>query len=150
MHSEWRKHASTVTRISNIDPTTPTGLCEAFRLGASQCLRGARQIRLPDTSPQYILAFHAIELALKAYLVRSGLTIKDVKKHRHDLVKLYAEAVHRGLSIKIEHADDLISWINEYHSGNARIRYEFAEYRELPICDHYLFPLADAVIAASA
>jgi hypothetical protein len=77
----------TVTWLSNkhIDPDTPAGLCKALGIGADICLTGAK--RLDDASSGWdlpdrqILAFHALELALKAFLAKHGLTRRFEKTH---------------------------------------------------------------------
>jgi hypothetical protein len=142
----------TVTWLSNdIDPNTPAGLCEALGFGAEICLTGAR--KLDASSPRWdlpdrqILTFHALELALKAFLAKHGLTRKALrnKPYVHDLDRLYSDAVQRGLSLPA-HSKELIAAINEYHSTHI-IRYEFTTTRILPTC-RTLFPIVEAILAA--
>jgi hypothetical protein len=69
----------TVTWLSNdIDPNTPAGLCEALWRGAEICLTGTKTLDASssgwDLPDRQILAFHALELALKAFLAKRGLT----------------------------------------------------------------------------
>jgi hypothetical protein len=55
--------------------------------------------QLPEW-PKYVLFYHAMELALKAYLIQRGVSEKDLKvKFGHDIKKLVHEAVNRGLSL---------------------------------------------------
>lgn len=157
MTSPWLTHASTVTRIvirPEIDPRTSEGLCAGYRSGAGQCLAAAKQITLPDTTPVFILTFHAIELVLKAFLARSGMNAEQLAKrpYGHNLVKLYDEAKGRGLSINLPNVDDMLACINKFHYGEGKgspVRYEFAEVRTLPICEAHLYPFVQAVADAT-
>jgi hypothetical protein len=147
-----RTHFPTVTRVvSGIDPSTPTGLSRAVANGAIECLQSALHLdkTFSDLTGEYMLVFHAIELGLKAFLIKQGFNAKMLrsKDYGHNLVKLYAAAKQHGLAPVIPDWDDLITWINEWHSDRVKIRYEFAEMRVLPKCDT-LFPLAAAIINA--
>jgi hypothetical protein len=142
----------TVTWLSNdIDPNTPAGLCKALRSGAEICLTGAK--KLDELSPGWdlpdrqILAFHALELALKAFLAKHGLTRETLrnKPYGHDLDRLYSDAVQRGL-LPLPHSKKLIAAVNEYHNAHI-IRYEFATTRTVPRCA-MLFPIVEAILAA--
>jgi hypothetical protein len=54
----------------------------------------------PPEWPKYVLFYHAIELALKAYLLRQGISEQCLKDDfGHNLKKLVDEAVNRGLSL---------------------------------------------------
>ena len=47
-----------------------------------------------------MLFYHAMELALKAYLIQQGVSENDLKnKFRHNIKRLVNEAVNRGLSL---------------------------------------------------
>ena len=62
------------------------------------------------------------------------------------LVQLYKKAKRRGYTIRTcPDADELIEWINEWHSKDAQIRYDFANERNLPKCER-LFPLVDDIL----
>jgi hypothetical protein len=141
------------TWLSNdIDPNTPAGLCKALRSGAEICLTGAKKLNelspgwdLPD---RQILAFHALELALKAFLAKHGLTREKLRKKKpygEDLDHLYSDAVQGGLS-PLPHSKELIAAVNEYHNAHI-IRYEFATTRTVPTCAT-LFPIVEAILAA--
>jgi len=141
-----------VTWLSNdIDPNTPGGLCETLRRGAQICLTGAK--KLDELSPGWdlpdrqILTFHALELALKAFLAKHSLTSEMLRNepYRHNLDRLYSEAVERGLSLQ-PHSKELIGAINEYHYKHI-IRYEFAKTRTVPMCSK-LFPIVEAILLA--
>jgi hypothetical protein len=150
--SDRRLLGDVVTWLSNdIDPNTPAGLCEALRTGAEICLTGAK--KLDASSPRWdlpdrqILAFHALELALKAFLAKDGLTRETLrnKPYGHDLDRLYSEAVQCGLSLPPP-SKELIAAVNEYHRAHI-IRYEFATTRIVPTCAT-LFPIVEAILAA--
>jgi hypothetical protein len=148
-----RIQASTSTRLTTgIDPSTPDGLSRAFAHGAIECLVAARELDkgFSDLTGEYIVTFHAIELGLKAFLIKHGMTetMLRSKSYRHDLVKLYGAARQYGMSLGLPDVDDLLAWINEWHSDGVKIRYEFASQRTLPVCAT-LFPLAEAIINAN-
>jgi len=122
-----------------------------FRLEASRCLSAARILQahhLKNETPHYIVLFHAIELGLKAFLIKHGIGIKVLERrpYRHDLSALFKEAVRRGLNLDDPNAGGLIDWINEWHE-KPRLRYDFDTVRELPTCA-VLAPLAEAIIEA--
>jgi hypothetical protein len=139
----------TTTRISNIDPSTPAGLCKAYRLGAAEILIDARGVRMPDLTGQYILVFHAAELSLKAFLAKKGMTAQDLKRRPfgHDLGELYKEAKKHGLALTSSDAEGYLDAMNQNHRDGT-IRYEFAETRTLPMCD-LLIPLVVEILEAS-
>src|SRR5262245_5535336 len=139
------------TWLSNdIDPNTPPGLCEALGIGAKICLIGAKKLDASsdgwDLPDRQILAFHALELALKAFLAKHGVTRETLRKkpYGHDLDRLYSEAVRRGLSPPPS-SKELIAAINEHHSAHI-IRYEFATTRTVPTCKS-VFPIVEAILA---
>jgi len=144
--------ASSATRLppAGLDLSTPAGLAKALAIGASECLKAAHDLDagFSDLTGEYIVTFHAIELGLKAFLISKGVTEKQLRKRPfgHDLVHLYEEAKTRGMLLNIPNTDDLISWINEWHCDEVKIRYDFKQARTLPICNA-LFPLAEAIIA---
>jgi len=54
----------------------------------------------PPEWAKYLLFYHAMELALKAYLIQRGVSEEDLKdEFRHDINKLVDEAVKRGLTL---------------------------------------------------
>jgi len=138
--------------VVGIDPNTDEGRAKAFRNGAGECLFGAQKLNdgLGNLTGEYILTFHALELGLKAFLAKSGLSHSDLRKKpfQHNLLNLYDEACRRGLALSIHNARGHIEWINEYHDQGALIRYEFTQTRELPSCGT-LFPIVEEVLAAS-
>jgi hypothetical protein len=61
---------------------------------------------LPDSGhppewPKYVLFYHAIELALKAYLISKGVSeaVLSARPFGHDITELVDEAVSRGLTL---------------------------------------------------
>jgi len=56
---------------------------------------------------------HAIELALKAFLMKNAVDEKKLKSYGHDLNRLYKIAVELGLSLDEPNAFDMIAWNNE-------------------------------------
>jgi len=70
----------------------------------------------PDTSgfPTYFLLYHAIEAALKSYLARTGMTDRELRKLRHDIKVIAAEAEQRGFTL---HADEKMV-LNAFECGD--------------------------------
>ena len=69
--------------VSGIDPNTPDGLRRANLQGATECLIAAEtldKVEQADFTAGYIVAFHAIELGLKAYLAKRGATADSLRK----------------------------------------------------------------------
>jgi hypothetical protein len=138
------------TLLSNIDASTPAGLCEEIRFGAEIYLTGAKMLDASSSGWDFggqMLTFHALELALKAFLAKHGLTRGRLrnKPYGHNLDRLYSDAVQRGLSLPPDQ-ERLIATINEYHNKHI-IRYEFAKSRTLPRCATF-FPIVEAILAA--
>jgi HEPN domain-containing protein len=70
----------------------------------------------PPCWPRYFMLCHAIELALKAYLVSRGTTTKHLKNtFGHDLKKLLSEAINAGLPLG-PLARGEIELLNEAHA----------------------------------
>ena len=132
-----------------VDTSTPDGLATAFRHGATECLMNAEELaggRTANLTGHYIVTFHALELALKAFLARKGLTETALSKkpYGHNLVALSSEAVKRGFSWPVRGVEHL----NKYHCYDASLRYNFYEMRDLPLCSD-LFPMISELINAS-
>src|SRR5215831_7151327 len=65
---------------------------------------------------QYVLTFHALELALKSFLAGCGVSDVELRnKYAHDLDKLYEEARKHGLTLNDPHAARLIKDANQQH-----------------------------------
>jgi hypothetical protein len=122
-------------------------IASGYRALAAEIANGAESMFLQDSVAQHIAIFHAIELALKGYLIHSGLTEKKLqKKFSHDLEKLFAKAKARGLIVNLSHVDEIIAWSNEHHKDGL-IRYDIAQFSKLPKCE-VLFPIVDAIVHA--
>src|SRR5215831_11816531 len=106
----------------------------AIALAASECTSALKTLikyhRYPNETPHYILVMHAIELALKAFLMKNAVDEKKLKSYGHDLNRLYKIAVKLGLSLDEPNAFDLIACINEWHQTVKMFTIE----RELPAC----------------
>ena len=67
---------------------------------------------------RYLLMGHAVEVALKAYLLPRGWTMTRLRKHfAHDLVALLIEAKQKGLMIGAEVEKDIIH-LNHVHDNH--------------------------------
>jgi hypothetical protein len=82
--------------------TTPMLHTEFFNR-AQQFRRAYRILPNSGQPPEwakYSLFYHAMELALKPYLIQKGISEKDLKDNfGHDMKRLVDEAVKRGLSL---------------------------------------------------
>jgi hypothetical protein len=124
----FRAHASSAHRAVDIYPTAPDRESRGFAIGASECLRAAMALNtgmLSDSTGQYILTFQSIELGLKAFLLKAGMSAKELRRKPfgHDLVGLFNEAAKRGFVPAVADADKWIDWANEWHCDDAKIRY---------------------------
>jgi hypothetical protein len=124
-------------------------LAQTFKSGALECVACARELLNLNSTPQYILTFHALELALKSYLASKGmpaLTLK--KKYSHRLSKMLVEARKHGLTVEIEDIDELLVWVDELH-GNGSVKYGLEPFQMLPSCSDLLF-VADQILQSVA
>jgi hypothetical protein len=118
MDTSRRFGIRSIFRVRQYDVDLHVGLAATFASGASDCAARARELQVADTTPQYILTFHAIELALKGYLAFKGYDAYQLKnKYRHGLAKMYMEAKRQGLQIHVQDVDELLRWADEHH-GN--------------------------------
>ena len=62
----------------------------------------------PPNWPKYFLAGHAVELALKAYLLQNGVSASYLRKVGHDIGKLSAKSQLIGLNLDERTIEDLI------------------------------------------
>jgi hypothetical protein len=76
--------------------------------------------RPPPDWAKYLLFYHALELALKAYLIQRGMTERQLgsKHFGHDLKLLVDEAVKRGLSLP-HGCRDMIAALSEQNPSNS-------------------------------
>jgi hypothetical protein len=124
-----------------------SSIASAYRALAAEIANGAESMWSQDSVAQHIAVFHAIELALKGYLIHSGLTEKELqKKFSHDLEMLFAEAKSRGLVVKLPNVDEIVAWSNEHHKDGL-IRYDISQFSRLPKCE-VLFPIVEAILLA--
>jgi hypothetical protein len=146
----FRDTAPSITKTQNIDASTADGQRKMFRSGAGEIMLSVREPAvIPDLTGQFILAFHAAELALKAYLAKHGVLKDELQKeYGHDLNKLYVAAKSKGLVLSTPNDDEYVDWMNEFHKDGS-IRYVFAEDRKLPFCAN-LVPVIDEIMKASA
>ena len=75
-------------------PKNDPGRAQAFSDGARGFLESARLLNASHFyREQYVLTFHALELALKSFLAGRGLSDVALRnKYVHDLDKLYEDA----------------------------------------------------------
>jgi HEPN domain-containing protein len=124
---------------------TPAKVSETFISGSIRFLAEAQKLRRagpPDQAPEQMITFHALELSLKAFLIKKGFSPRTLARtpFGHNLLQLYAEAEENGLALRVAQPEYLFEWINEWHNAPARVRYVFGEEKTLPMCD-VVFPI---------
>jgi hypothetical protein len=74
-----------------------------FRAGVF-CLNGEKNknLVLGGSAPTLFLFSHSMELALKAWLMKSGRSAQQAKKYSHDLRRLLKDCVRTKLPLNIE------------------------------------------------
>jgi HEPN domain-containing protein len=92
---------------------------------------------VPPSWPRYFLLCHAIELALKAFLLSRRWTRQTLKrtKYGHELKKLLGEAKSEGLQLSASAVDD-IEALDEAHK-NFWPRYPMEESKPVFIIDPF-------------
>ena len=65
-------------------------------LEAARVLQETPPIRVKYSAVVYYLLGHSTELMLKAFLVKSGFSVSELKKLNHDLQKIVASARRNG------------------------------------------------------
>jgi HEPN domain-containing protein len=64
--------------------------------------------RTPSAWPSYFMLCHAVEMALKSFLISHGRSLYDLRsKFGHDLDKLLADAAQEGLSLSTRATEDI-------------------------------------------
>jgi hypothetical protein len=107
-----------------LDRGTPEGLSATYFYIGMECASDARN--LSKASPHFplvgqcILSCHALEVSLKSFLAREGLSETELRGARfgrgHDLIALYDEAVKRGLDFsQFPEAKAIVNVFNQYH-----------------------------------
>ncbi|MET4761225.1 HEPN domain-containing protein [Bradyrhizobium ottawaense] len=104
---------------STMNGTVPNGiLANQFWGEANAFADAARALISADNSfyaPTYFLLCHALELALKSYLLANDVPLAEVIKLGHDLTRAYAKAHQLGMRVPGEHVDVLIDRLSEFH-----------------------------------
>jgi hypothetical protein len=136
----------TVTRAFARDPRDKNPQATEFSVSATVLIQDVEVLdgRYHSAGP-YILLTHAIELALKGYLLCNGVTKEQLANRRfgHKLTALLQEAKINGLVLSDPEADKLIGALDNY-TGGAALRYTFGF--SLPIFGPYI-PVAKSIIA---
>jgi hypothetical protein len=118
-----RRHKA-VTR-----PPTPPPTAGSLLEGAEKYIAAACALIAQNATPEPtgFLASHGLELALKAYLLHSGVSVAKLKRnYGHNLNKLYRAATQRGLTAQFD-----LLWLavlNHYHDNPFLYRYPQAGY----------------------
>ena len=144
-----RPYGNERTCIAPDYPKNDAGRAQAFSDGAKGFLESARLLNAsPFYREQYVLTFHALELALKSFLAGRGLSDVELRnKYRHDLDKLYEEACNQGLQLNNADAARLIKDANQ-HQEKSLLRYLFNASFSLPTPE-IAFPVIVEILANS-
>lgn len=103
MFSRMRPSVNSSIRFPLIGPdlSTLAGKSRVTALAASECTSALKTLVKchphPNETPHYILVMHAIELALKAFLMKNGVKEKKLKSISHNLNVLYKDSIDLGL-----------------------------------------------------
>src|SRR5690606_22806242 len=100
-----------------------------FNAAVALCGQGGQA-----TNPIGLLSAHALEIGLKAVLLKSGSTEKDLKDIGHDLVHAWQKTAPKiGLSAEAPYWVDVL---NFSHSAPYYYRYSSAEFGvAIPACE---------------
>jgi hypothetical protein len=101
------------------------GSAESFLTGATRYIDAARILIAASSwvDPIGLLATHGLELALKAFLLHSGLTDDEVRREfAHDLVALWQAAAQRGLALDGT-APYWVQIVSSFHTRPFQYRY---------------------------
>jgi hypothetical protein len=96
-------------------------------------------------SPSYFLLCHALELALKSFILSSGGNVAEPKKLSHDLRKALARAQELGLSPNDSRVEQAIGWLAPFHQDMS-FRYRQSGHKNLPALKE-LTEIVEALIA---
>ena len=94
---------------------------------AENLMPGVKLLAFGPTSTSLALAFlcaHVLECLLKAFLSREGMSDSELKSQsiRHDLAKLWSEAVARGLDVSAA-PPDWVTCLSRLHGPPYFLRY---------------------------
>ncbi|CAH9019650.1 hypothetical protein [Candidatus Nitrosacidococcus sp. I8] len=133
----------------NKQQTTAMGLWT----DAERMFRAAKVVSqdssLSYSSPMYFLVGHGIEVALKAYLLTCGYSLKKLKHIGHDLEYALCESVWNDIKNICNLTDEdklMIDILNPYYK-NKHFEYRDKGYKELPQ-PHDLLNLGDRILIA--
>ena len=109
-----------------INRNTQDGLSNTYSIIAGECLDDAKRLHKvlpdPDTTGKYIITCHALEVSLKAFLVRHGLTEIQLSRapYGHNLNNLYNSSLKKGLRLRLSglspsDVKEAIELFNRYH-----------------------------------
>lgn len=89
--------------MSQDERTTAIGLARYAReyfdvaIIAEGAIRHKEEYKFVVPPPILFLVAHSIEIALKSYLIQSGMTLKEMKGLNHDLRNCWKEAIEKGV-----------------------------------------------------
>jgi hypothetical protein len=112
----------TLTRDGKADRITATyvggmSMAHDYLGDAEAYVSAARKLdeHTGQFSPKYFLLCHALELALKAYILAKGGTDKEIRKIRHDLVAAWSSAIALGFRPTNAELDGIVKQVAKAH-----------------------------------
>ena len=139
--------------MNDIDRTSAIGLARYARdyydaaIAADDVLGVRPGYEIIAPAPVMFLIAHSIELILKSYLRHQGVSLSDIRKKGHELVKCWEYSVAKGLTEHIQLTDDdidVLRLISDLHAST-ELRYIKTGYKQFPVFGP-LSTLADDLI----
>jgi HEPN domain-containing protein len=94
--------------------------------------------------PRYYLFCHAIELALKSYILASGGDLSELRNLGHNLVKALKRAKQLGFTPADKDLKLFVDWLNPYHH-NHEFRYPKLGFKRVPRAED-LIPVIEGTL----
>lgn len=123
------------------DRTTAVGLARYAReyfdaaLAADDVIGHRKGYEIVAPAPVMFLVAHAIEPVLKAFLRHQGLSVDDLQKVGHNLIKCWKVAIANGLESVIELTEEdleILGLISDLHAST-ELRYIKTGYKNFPV-----------------
>lgn len=127
--------------MSSVERTTQIGLARYAReyydsaLAADNAIGDRKGYEVVAPPPVMFLVAHSIELALKAYLLYSGKTLKDLKDVGHNLQNCWEKAIQCGITEHVSLTDEdlgILGLISDLHLST-ELRYIQVGYKQFPV-----------------
>ena len=127
--------------MNDNERTTAIGLARYAReyydaaLAADDVIGHRAGYEVAAPPPVMFLVAHSIELALKAYLKHTGMSLDKIIKLGHNLVKCWNKAKERGVGELVELTEEdlgVLGLINDLHVST-ELRYIQTGFKQFPV-----------------